>query len=730
MNARRGFFGLCRFSVLLVALTAAICLARPVAAAETAELGSSLKLAPEDAAFYASMLRNREQFDAVVNSNAFAKIKAMPAVQMAMMIIKMQMSNPGGPMGQFMEKMNEPENRKIAEMVVDMVSDEMFIYGDRRAADLLQLYQDVQGARTSAVLGALMTGDFLGADRLSNRAMLSALAEDVDLIAVPNVVLGFRVEKKELAGEQMLKLETMADLFFNSREETKGSFKKTKIGDFEYLVLELDGNVIPWEKADLETLRNMEAAEGDVDKIVERIKQLKLAVAVGLREEFLLVSIGPSLENLEKLGAGPRLADREEFEPLAKFADGRLTSVAFVSEEMNRRLNNQKRQIDNALDTLKMFLPQAELSDEQKQRIREDAEEAAEELKAIVPDVGAITSFSFLSDAGMESYRYAWGDFSDLDGTQKLTLLQHVGGDPLLGIVLRTRINVDEYDLLVKLATTAYGYFEEFGLPTMEEEDQRKLNDFLEAALPLLKRMDEVNRNFLIPSMQDGQLALVIDGKLQSEKFCKDMPPAEGPLPMIEPALVIGLSDAEKFRAAMQDYWDIGNGLIDAMRQVEGIDVPENFRIPEPGQSENSAGKLYGFPLPEEWGVDKRIVPNLGISEKAAVFSFSREHTARLMEAAPLAVGGVLDETEQPMAVAAWFDWAGLVDLAKPWIVYVAKQSPGYENSDEGAREMIFGQIDTALEVLKVLRKISSKCFFEEGALVSRTLIEIRDVEE
>ena len=728
MIALRRFFGLCGLSVLSLALVSTGWLQPRAAAADLDQLDTSLKLVPADAAFYSSMMRNREQYEAVVGSNAWAKIKEMPAVQMGLMFYNMQLSNPESGPAKFNEMMENPETRKIIDMVVDMASDEIFVYGDRSFTGFVQLFQDVNSAQTYGSLSALSAGEPANAQKQQAGEVISTLVKDVNLIGVPNLIVGFRVKNADLAKEQLIKLETIGNIMLESREETKGRFKKTKVGDHEFLVLELDGGMIPWDEVPLDTFRNLEANEGDVDKLVERLKQSKLVVAIGLRGEYLVVSIGSSLDCLKKLGTGPRLIDRDEFKPLAKFADRRLTSIGYMSKAMNQRMNNQKRQIDDALKAVETLLPKAELSEEQQQRIRQDAKRMAADVKAFVPEVGAVTQFSFLVDGGVESYRYAWGDFGGLDGTKQLSLLQHVGGNPLLGIVLRQRVSPANYDLLSKWAKTAYGYFQEYGLPKMQENEREKLEKFLKEALPIVERLDKTNREMLIPALADGQLAFTIDGKMRSKQYCQNMPESKTPLPMLEPALVLGLSDANLFRAALRDYWDALGDLVEALRNVEGSNVPEGFQLPEPEVTEDSEGSFYSIPLPEEWGLDKQIVPNLGVSKDAAVFSFSPAQTTRLLKAAPLSVGGVLAKTNRPLAVAGWFDWAGLVDAATPWIDYALEKAPAMQNIDEGNRQMVAVQVHTVLDVLKVLRTISNESFFENGALVSHTLVEIRDV--
>ena len=67
-----------------MAVAAFLLAASVQAPARAAQPVPSLDVVPADAAFYSAMLRNREQFDAIVNSKAFAKIKDLPYVQMGL----------------------------------------------------------------------------------------------------------------------------------------------------------------------------------------------------------------------------------------------------------------------------------------------------------------------------------------------------------------------------------------------------------------------------------------------------------------------------------------------------------------------------------------------------------------------------------------------------------------------------------------------------------------------
>ena len=733
MVTRRSIYRLVRLSTLAMMLTMAGWLASPrVMAGELDKLDTSLKLIPADAAFYSGMLRTREQFDAMAGSNAWAKIKEMPAVKMGLAMYQMQSGVPGSGPAQLDMALKNPETRKIIDFATDMASNELFVYGDEDFVDLLELAQDVAGAMRygPVVLKATGQATELSRDQIQARVVISALAQHVDLIGVPSLVIGFKLKDVDLAKEQLIKLEMIANMVLEMNEHTKGRFKKTKIGDHQYLVLELDGDMIPWDTLPLEKFKKAEAAEGDAKKIIDRLKKSKLVVALGVRDNYLLASIGSSLDCLEKLGKGDRLIDRPEFKPLEKHAAKRLVSVGYLSEEFARQVNNQKKNLDDVLDLADELLPLLKIGKAQEEQVRSDAETLAGELKGLIPAAGAIMGLSFVSDRGVEGYQYRWGAHDQLDGSKPLGLLDHVGGNPLLGLAARLKASIKDYDLLVKWAKKGYGYFELFGLPNMPEQERAKAKKFLNSVLPLLVRADKANRDLLFPALADGQVALVFDGKLTSKHFIESAPATPEPMPMVEPAIVVGVSDAKLLKQAFEEYRALLNGLFEAIRQIEGSNLPENVQVPEPRVTEGSLGTIYSFALPTEWGVDAQIVPNVGVSDHVAVLSASQQHTERLLKSTPLVVGGLLGKPDRPLAAAAWFNWAGLIEAAGPWVDLAVQQALAAKGGDENQRKAIADQVSVVIEVLKVLRSITSESYLEDQALVNHTLMEIRDVEK
>ena len=139
-----------RFGLLLAAAWIATA-CRPVAVRAAAPV-ASLDIVPADAAFYSAMLRSREQFDALANSKAWEKVKALPFVQTGFTMYQMQAANPGSPAGWLQAALNNPESRKSLEFLADIFSEEVFVYGGPSFNKTIELYQMRSGPRSSRPL--------------------------------------------------------------------------------------------------------------------------------------------------------------------------------------------------------------------------------------------------------------------------------------------------------------------------------------------------------------------------------------------------------------------------------------------------------------------------------------------------------------------------------------------------------------------------------------------------
>src|SRR5690606_3063341 len=112
-------------------------------------------------------------------------------------------------------------------------------------------------------------------------------------------------------------------------------------------------------------------------------------------------------------------------------AEKPLTSLAYVSEDLLVRSNRVEAQIDSYLTMAEAMLPLSELDPELQKELIADAKTLASDLKKSLPKPGAYTSFAFRSPRGLEGSSYNWTEDLAYDGSQPLSILDHVGGSPI-----------------------------------------------------------------------------------------------------------------------------------------------------------------------------------------------------------------------------------------------------------------------------------------------------------
>src|SRR5262249_48253544 len=112
---------------------------QPLRAAEPDRPDTSLTSVPGDVAFYSSFLRVREQFDAVAQSKAVAKLKDLAVTQKALQRLHEEIQRAGSPYAGFHALLDTPDVKELLAFLGDAVSNEVFLYGTSSWADVLEL---------------------------------------------------------------------------------------------------------------------------------------------------------------------------------------------------------------------------------------------------------------------------------------------------------------------------------------------------------------------------------------------------------------------------------------------------------------------------------------------------------------------------------------------------------------------------------------------------------------
>ena len=713
-------------TILAVSTLVAGAFAGPARAADENNLGSSLMLVPDNVAFYGSMLRNREQLDTLLKSKALAKLKAIPAIQQAWGMAQAQLAKPSDPQAAAaLQMLNAPENQELLQLLGDMVSNEVFCYGGDSLVGLTDLIGQVIGAARYGPALAALSGEGGDPSKAQARMALNALSQNLELIKMPEFVLGFKLSKSAPAEAQLKRLEELLKgLAQQAPPPLRDGFKRESVGGGSFLTLTLDGSLVPWDQI---PIGNFEEKAGEFAKLMEKLKKLKLTICLGVKNDCLLLAIGGSTDLVAKFGAGNALGGRPELKVLAKHAGQRVTGVSYTSKAIKTVVSTSKKDMDGLADMAQEFLKKADLPAAQIAKIHKDLLELSKDFQQFMPELGASVEVSYLNGRGHETFGYDWGKYPTLEASRPLGLLNHVGGSPILAIVGRQKYSPENYKKFVGWIKTAHKYFEEIVPQKLDENQKGQYEQVTKMLFPLLARLETVTGTLFLPSLADSQSAFVIDGKLTSSQLHKTLPKMDKPMPVPELALVMSVSDAASLKKAMSEYRAIVNEIIGKIREINP-QVPE-FQIPEPATKSAKSGTIYYYPLPEEAGVDMRVSPNAGLSDKVAVLSLSHSHSDRVLASTPLKIdGGPLADLAKPRSSAVYFSWEAFINTASPWIDFGVRTAVAQGGGGGLTPEAILDQIKTVVEVLKCFKSFASSTYVEDGVVVTHSETVMKDL--
>lgn len=732
--ARRGL-------LLAAVLLSAVVLPVPVRA-EDKKPDSSLGLIPADAAFYSTMLRNREQVEAVSNSKTWARITKLPYYQLGMTLLKQQyeQNENFAPIRQWIA---QEENRDLIELLTEAVSTEIFCYGAGNWVDFVDLFQQMYYSSSFAPLTQLIRDPQLKDQKAMQyaqaRELLRVLARNPNKIRTPDLVVGFKIKDAKKAEGQIKRLETLLEAVVGLAPVLQGRIKRAMVGDSSFLTLSFDGEMVPWDEIEW---KDIEEAAGEFEGVRKNLKKLKLTISLGVRNDFLLFSVGSTTDGVARLGGeGQSLTSLSELKPLMRTAGKRLTGISYSSKAMAAQSQMKGETIDKLATMAGHALDAAGVAEDRRKAILKDVSALSADLKKNLTEPGASLNFTYLTQRGYEGYEYRYGEFPDRDSSQRLTLLDHVGGDPILAAVGRSKGTLQRYQALSKWIKITYGHVEPLVLEKVGEKEKEKYEEVSKLIFPLLKRWDEINATMLLPSLADEQAGFVLDAKWKSKQWHPALPTGGRELPMPELAMLVGVSDRALLEKAMKSY---GKLIDDALVQVKEHAPPDAqppfTKLPEPEVKEVTAGKLYLWRLPQEAQLDPRVALTGGLSNKVGIIALSAEHAERLLTAKPLKVqGGPLAESKRPLTGASYFNWPGFIDALSPWVMFAIDQAhlekilPGSEDKKDDTdaqkkqREEIVRHVRAVLDALKAIRVSTSASYIENGALITHSEVVIRD---
>jgi hypothetical protein len=686
-------------------------------------LDCSIKHVPADVLFYDSSLRMGEQIDLFLKSKAYAQLRSLPAAKFVFHQIRNEWSKPGNPAGQLLKFFEAPENQELGATLVDLMRHECFMYGGESSVKLVGLLAEIGMATYfSRIFQRFGMND---PDELI-RGVLDAIKENLDSLAAPEIVIGFRTMKADGAKAALTRLEgVISQVMQQAPPQYRNLIKREKIGNADGLVLSLDGSLAPWDKINIE---QYEDEKGEYKTVVDKFKSLKLAVTLVVKGDYLLLTFGSDSSPVTKFGSGTALNSIAEFAPVAKYADRKLVGLSYASRKLSEILGSTSKDIEEMATSAKEGLDQAPISEKLREKIAQDIDKLAKELSGMLPKPTASMGFEFMTSNGTEAFNYTF-DETNPAARPVGSILNQLGGSPIIAIVGRSEDATPAYKKLVGWIKTFYGHADEVVKEVADEAQVEQFKQGVAQALPFLQRFDEITGGQFLPALADGQSALVIDAKWTSKKWFPELDQGGQELPMIEIGMIWGVSDADKLLEAFKGYRKLFNEVLSVIRG-SGVPIPEG-EWPAPETKKAGPATLYYWPFPS-MGQDESIMPNIGISKQFFTFTISALHAERLHTSKPIGTEFQRLADGKPILMAAQCDFSGLLTVARPWIEKLgvpALMAEIKDDAPEGLRKAdIPPQVKTVLDVLSCIKSFREVTYRDTNATVTHFVMTIEDL--
>jgi hypothetical protein len=711
----------------LVAAVLAVAAGTAVAAPPAGLAGSGVATAPADAAFLFSSLRLKEQYEAFVQSNAFAAIRELPAVKRAFGSWDEQREMPGSPVSMALTFLELPENEQALELLADMVATDTFVYGEPSCVAFVTLLRKLSQAQpATADIEEEMEEDLearVGGARIlpvarrqvalgtpgQAEALLDVLADNLDLVAVPDLVWGFKTTKQEAGRFQLKRLEVLAKMFTDMNPDFAGTMARKKLAGGEVLTFTLDGGLLPWDEIADELGGGLGDSE-KLDRVLDRVRGLDVVVGLGIVGDWVVLSIGDSVDHLEKLvvagGRGEALIDTKPLAPLRDAAAEKLTAIWYVSEPMAKAIAATPEDLDPMIAAVTAAIDEdGDVPAEAAADGRAWLERARAEYAAWLPEPGPWLGYSFMTKDGYEGYAWDWAKNLPLDAGKPLDLLAHTGGSPPAVAVSRFKGDPARLAGIATLVNDGWGLFAKHAPAAMDEEEREKFSLAEELFAPLARRLAATLTEKFGPALADGQVGLVLDGKTTTKKPQAALPASAEPLPLLEPAIVLPIADRKLFVEGLNDLFELGDDVVTAMRKFDPDAVPEGYEVPAPTKLKVDGGSVWSFAIPDA-GLDQELAPAIAVGDKAAVFSLVPAQAGRMLVPRKLETGAALATFQEPLAAAAAVDFPAVVDAIEPWIAYFTRYGCVQQRDGEVDPDAELSQADENAEATEALEHV------------------------
>ncbi len=741
--------------------------------AYTQSIPQSQTFLPSDLAIYQCAANTRHVWEKLSESRAYSRAKELKLVELLQELWSREMEKISGSEASelFQAQWDNPFLRDVAAVLTDMLSHELFIAGDEACTRLTQIYRRWDMMKT---LWTWFSETFAGqnssspeeAQALAEEGLLlltrEFFAQEQNRLVVPRLLLGWRVSDLNRARAVLEMSRALLTAILLTVPELSQGMRTEEIEGHNFLVVTVPGEIIPWEgifsflsEADHEEVRPLEDeidfSEESADNLVvselvqilvDQARTLKVELALGIREDWILLGLGPDLKFLHIPPEDNRLANREEFRELYRRVTGEIVYTGYLSASFVKGGNSSSEDFRAVLDVLDRVI-------HQQPAIFGAFEQWLQNLTArvgrIEPTFGAFAQAAFITPRGMEEVAL-WWQKAAIQMNTALPGLRLVGPDPIT--VLAFSVLPEEsleavYESCRPIMEIGWSGFEQALSLSEWFEDPRRQN-FRNHLWMIGRDADRLVREYIIPAVGNVSFTAVLEARSTIEHLPEGMQAPEKPLPFPEVAVIISIADKNRL---IEGFKQLGT-LVDRLRElIEDEFTNEELSFEEFEPLTALWEIIHSFECKSEpWGTICQLAgepaetisplePVMILTDKMAILGSSREQALRIVEGSPLRPIGLIQDLEKPRLAAAVLSAPKLWEALKPWLEHVCRASrphdfPGGEET-ELVLAALYEDLPTIEAISRCIRSITVDTLQElEQLCVRHILVEMSDLPE
>jgi hypothetical protein len=630
-------------------------------------LPKSLQLAPRDAAFYGSLLNLRQQWDQVVRSEPVQAMISHPAFQRLKEGLEQEWKKAGGQAAQVRTMMRVPLVQDLLALLQEMATEEMFWFADAKMDQFLVEFNRLISEANES-MGS-------GNPEMLIRWYENLVKARIDAIPVPTLVVGWKIEDQNRALGLLDQLQGIVLLGIGNvpgLNQVTDAFQRIEDDRGTRLVLQLSADVVPWDLIPSGT----DQQEVIFEKLQELLEGRTLTIGFGLLDEYLVMTVSEKAVQVKELGSGISLAAHPHLADVIAAPPGKLTSIGYQSDSSAKASfgvtwNNYFSRLYRSLGPALTLANNGELP-EWLEPLEEDLEWLDSEIGQHVPEFKGYTSYSYLIDEGQEGWIQRRSRAVLLDGSKPLSILDHLGGDPMIFLAQRHQYHPEWFGSARKIVRKMRIYLE--GLSeseTLSASDAQRLSILLDEQWPNLEQIANAWQDKFLPGTRDGQFAIAVaSGNLAQRQWASWMPESSEALPVPEAMLVTGVSDSQLVEDGFVATYQAANQTVDVLRKINPGRIPDDYSIPLPDHETIPTGDRFFYPIPDNCPAPKAMTPQVRLGKQWLSIGYSDPQCGAALEGTPLKDRAFWWDGSQPMAGASHIHLGKILESILPWVRY------------------------------------------------------------